>query len=211
MSDDRDLYADIEQIISRFAAGEFILLGGDAHRGGDIDLITSAELITPEKINFLATHARGLICLGMEYRAGRKLGIAPMNAGNYRQSGRPLGVSIEASKGVTTGISAADRAVTVQAAIAEGADADSVVQPGHVFPLFAETQSANGKKRAVDAAVELARQAKQSPFAVLCAVLREDGEPARMADMREFMARHDIAATHITQIDALSNEIAQEG
>ena len=194
------IYSDLDEVVARFAAGETILLAGDSTRGGDIDFITSAEKITPEKINFLATFGRGLICLGMEYEAAGRLGIAPLNAGSYRQSGRPFGASIEASEGVTTGISAADRAVTVLAAIAEGANANSVVQPGHVFPLFAQDSVPEADARAVDAAVELARRGGQAPFAVLCAVLREDGEPARIEDMPEFMQRHGITAVHVEQL-----------
>lgn len=197
---DGELYSSTSDIVARFAAGELILLSGDPYRGGDIDLITSAELITPEKINFLATHARGLICLGMESTAALRLGIEPVNASEERQSGRPFGTSIEASEGVTTGISAADRAHTIKTAIADGANASSIVKPGHVFPLFALAKPGDPKKRAVDAAVELARQAGQSPFAVLCSVLRTDGEPARIGDMTDFMAEHKIAAAHIDQV-----------
>ena len=200
MKSEVDIYSDVDTVIARFAKGEFVVLGGDPFRGGDIDLVTSAALITPEKINFLATKARGLICLGMESEAASRLGIMPVNPGDYRQSGRPFGTSFEASEGVTTGISAADRSKSIQAAIAEGANASSIVKPGHVFPLFATAKPDETERRAADAAVELARRAGEVPFAVLCSVLLADGEPARMSDMPEFMEEFGIVAGHISQL-----------
>ncbi|WP_373487716.1 3,4-dihydroxy-2-butanone-4-phosphate synthase, partial [Blastomonas sp.] len=127
--------ADLDHALAEIASGRIVVVSGDRLRGGDIDLMIAARHVTPEAINFMATHGRGLICLAITQDRAIRLGLSLINPGAERQTGRPFARSIEASSGVSTGISAADRARTVQVASAEGANADDIQSPGHVFPL----------------------------------------------------------------------------
>lgn len=187
----------IEAAVDALKQGQVIVITGDRYRRGDMDFAVAAQHATPEAINFLATHGRGLICLAMQQDRAQRLGIDLMNPGNDRQSGRPLGRSIEAAEGVTTGISAADRAQTVKAAVAPDATSDDIVSPGHIFPLICSAGGVNERPAAAEAAVELARRAGAGDAAVICAIMRDDGEMARPADIADLVERFGLAVADI--------------
>ena len=198
----------IEAAVDALKQGQVIVITGDRYRRGDMDFAVAAQHATPEAINFLATHGRGLICLAMQQDRAQRLGIDLMNPGSDRQSGRPLGRSIEAAEGVTTGISAADRAQTVKAAVAPDATSDDIVSPGHIFPLICSAGGVIGRPAAAEAAVELARRAGVGDAAVICAIMRDDGEMARPADIAELVTRFGLAVADIG--DLLDNNTDRE-
>lgn len=187
----------LEPALDALKRGEIVVLTGDRLRGGDIDFCTPASLITPEKINFMATHGRGLICLTLTSEAAMRLGISLMNPSSERQTERPFGNSIEAASGVTTGISATDRASTVLAAVAPGARADHLVSPGHVFPLIAHSGGVVERMSAVEASIDLCRRAGVGQAAVICSIMRDDGEMARIDDIADLVADHGLAVADI--------------
>lgn len=190
--------------LDALARGGMIVVTGDRLRGGDIDLAMAARHVTPDAINFMATHGRGLICLALTPASAIRLGIELINPGREHQSGRPHGRSIEAAEGITTGISAADRARTIDAAVADGATASDLVSPGHVFPLITAEGGVAARAGAAEAAVELCRRADAGDAAVICAIMRDDGEMARLADVRRHPA---LAALPIADIaDLLRRE-----
>ena len=179
------------------AAGKIVVLTGDRLRGGDIDFAMAAQYADAAAINFMATHGRGLICLAVTPAHALRLGIGLINPGAVRQSGRPHGRSIEARDGVSTGISAADRARTVAVAIAPGATSDDLVSPGHVFPLIAAPGGIAERPAALEAAIELTRRAGAGDAAVLCSIMRDDGEMARIEDVAELIAAHGLNVADI--------------
>ena len=185
---------------ARLAAGGMVLITGDTLRGGDIDLVVAARFADAAAVNFLATHARGLICLALPPERALRMGIALLNSGRDRQSGRPFGQSIEAGEGVTTGISAEDRARTVAVAIDPASDASDLVSPGHVFPLIARAGGVRERPGAVEAAIDLCRLAGVGDAAVMSAVLRDDGEMARAGDLSRLIAEHGIVSVDIADI-----------
>jgi len=188
--------------LSRLAEGRMVLITGDALRGGDIDLVIPARFADAAAINFLALHARGLICLALPPERALRMGIALLNSGRERQSGRPFGQSIEAAKGVTTGISAEDRARTVAVAIDPANSASDLISPGHVFPLIARGGGVLERGGAVEAAIDLCRMAQVGEAAVMSAVLREDGETARAEDIGDLLAAHGIVSVDIADVQA---------
>lgn len=169
-------------------SGTPVILTGDAFRGGDIDVMVPAAFATPAMINLMATHARGLICVGITPERAVRLGIGLVNPGSERQSGRPQGISVDAAHGISTGISAADRAHTVALMADPATTADALVKPGHVFPLIARPGGVRERMGAVEGALDLCRMAGLPPVAVLCAVLREDGSMARADDLASLPA-----------------------
>ncbi len=186
--------------------GKIIIITGDRFRRGDMDLAVAANHATADAINFLAMHGRGLICLAMQQDRALRLGIGLMNPGKDRQSGRPLGRSIEAAEGVTTGISAADRAQTVKVAVAPDATADDIVSPGHIFPLICSPGGVAERPAAAEAAIELARRAGCGEAAVICSIMRDDGEMARPGDIADLVERFGL---EIADIGDLLGETAQ--
>lgn len=196
----------LQPALDDLAAGKIIVITGDKFRGGDIDFALAARHVTPEAVNFMATAGRGLICLAITPDRAMKLGISLINAGGDRQSGRPFGRSIEAREGVTTGISAADRARTVAVATAANATADDIVTPGHVFPLIVSPGGALERPAAADAAVDLCRLAGAGDAAVICSIMRSDGEMSRIDDIGDLIAQHDLKVAHI---DALLDMLRQ--
>ena len=188
---------ELEPALAALAAGKVIVLTGDRLRGGDIDFAVAAKYADAAAINFMATHGRGLICLALTPAHALRLGIGLINPGAARQSGRPHGRSIEAREGVSTGISAADRARTIAVAIAPGATSDDLVSPGHVFPLIAAPGGIAERPAALEAAIELTRRAGAGDAAVLCSIMRDDGEMARIEDVTDLIAAHGLAAADI--------------
>jgi 3,4-dihydroxy 2-butanone 4-phosphate synthase/GTP cyclohydrolase II len=182
----------IAEIVSEIAAGRMVVLVDEEDRENEGDLLIAAEYATPEAINFMARYGRGLICLTLTQEKCRSLGLPLMVASNRSPLGTNFTVSIEAARGVTTGISAADRARTIQTAIRPDARPEDLVQPGHVFPLMAQDGGVLVRAGHTEAGCDLARLAGLSPAAVICEILKDDGEMARLPDLVEFAARHGL-------------------
>ncbi len=199
--------ADLDTALAAVAAGRIVVISGDRLRGGDIDFMIAASRVTPEAINFMATHGRGLICLAISKARADQLGLSLVNPGTERQTGRPFARSIEAASGVSTGISAADRAHTVQVAIAPDASAADIHSPGHVFPLIAQDNGVLARPSACEASIDLVRLAGAGDAAVICSIMRDDGEMARLDDIGDLVQTHGLA---IADIGALTERRQME-
>ncbi|HLT28025.1 MAG TPA: bifunctional 3,4-dihydroxy-2-butanone-4-phosphate synthase/GTP cyclohydrolase II [Zeimonas sp.] len=180
------------EIIAELAAGRMVILVDEEDRENEGDLVLAADFVTPEAINFMARYGRGLICLTLTEERCRQLRLPRMVDNNLARHGTNFTVSIEAAEGVSTGISAADRARTVQAAVAPDAKPEDVVQPGHIFPLMAQPGGVLMRAGHTEAGCDLARLAGCTPAAVICEILRDDGSMARLPDLIEFAARHGL-------------------
>ena len=192
--------AGLHDALDALAEGRIVVITGDKYRGGDIDFCIAAKHVTADAITFMAQHGRGLICLALTPARAVKLGIQLIHPEREQQSGRPHGRSIEAATGITTGTSAADRARTVEVAVAEGASADDLVSPGHVFPLITAEGGVAERAAAAEAAVELCRRAGAGDAAVICSILRDDGEMARPDDVATLNAEHGILSVDIAAL-----------
>jgi 3,4-dihydroxy 2-butanone 4-phosphate synthase / GTP cyclohydrolase II len=181
-----------QEIIDDIKAGKMVILMDDEDRENEGDLIIAAEHISAEAINFMATHGRGLICLTMTQERCEQLDLPLMVKNNGAAFSTNFTMSIEASKGVTTGISAADRARTVQAAIAKGAVPSDIVQPGHIFPIMAQPGGVLTRAGHTEAGCDLARLAGLEPSSVIVEILNADGTMARRPDLEVFAKQHDI-------------------
>jgi 3,4-dihydroxy 2-butanone 4-phosphate synthase/GTP cyclohydrolase II len=188
------------EIIADLAAGKMVILVDDEERENEGDLIISAEFATAEAINFMARYGRGLICLTLTEERCRQLELPPMVANNRAPHSTAFTVSIEAAEGVTTGISAADRAQTVRAATRSDASSRDIVQPGHIFPLQARPGGVLVRAGHTEAGCDLARLAGHMPAAVICEVLKDDGEMARLPDLIEFAAVHGLKVGTIADL-----------
>jgi 3,4-dihydroxy 2-butanone 4-phosphate synthase/GTP cyclohydrolase II len=184
--------APIPEIVADLKAGRIVILVDDEDRENEGDLVFAAEFVTPEKINFMATHGRGLICMPITEVHARRLNLAPMVPHNRAVHGTNFTVSIEAASGVTTGISAADRARTIQVAASPTARPEDIVQPGHVFPLIAQPGGVLARAGHTEACCDLAQLAGLHPAAVLCEIMKDDGTMARLPDLVAFGARHGL-------------------
>jgi 3,4-dihydroxy 2-butanone 4-phosphate synthase/GTP cyclohydrolase II len=185
-------FATIEEAIEDIRSGRFVVVVDDADRENEGDLTIAAQFVTPEAINFMATHARGLICLCLTPERCDELGLRPMTERNETPLGTAFTVSIEAREGVSTGISAADRARTIQVAIDPGSTPHDLVQPGHVFPLRARPGGVLQRAGQTEAAVDLARLAGLNPAGVVCEIMNADGTMARVPDLVGFCATHGL-------------------
>lgn len=182
----------IEEIIEDIRQGKMVILMDDEDRENEGDLILAAEHVTPELINFMVTHARGLVCLPMSEERCQRLHLPLMVDKNKAQFTTNFTVSIEAATGVTTGISAADRARTILAAVAPDAKHTDIVQPGHIFPLIAKDGGVLTRAGHTEAGVDLARLAGCEPAAVIVEILNEDGTMARRPELEVFAEKHNI-------------------
>ncbi len=182
----------IEDIIEDFKQGKMVILMDDEDRENEGDLIISASVVKPEDINFMATNGRGLICLTLTQERCEQLNLPLMVSQNNDQHGTNFTMSIEAARGVTTGISAADRAVTVQMAVAADAKPRDIVQPGHIFPLMAKPGGVLTRAGHTEAGCDLAKLAGHEPAAVIVEILNEDGSMARRSDLETFAKQHDL-------------------
>ncbi|KAF7600794.1 MAG: 3,4-dihydroxy-2-butanone-4-phosphate synthase [Candidatus Dactylopiibacterium carminicum] len=182
----------IRDIIEDIRAGRMVILIDDEDRENEGDVVIAAQHITPEAINFMARHARGLICLTLTEDRCRQLGLNPMARDNRSQFTTAFTVSIEAAEGVTTGISAADRARTVQAAVARNATPADIVQPGHIFPIQARSGGVLVRAGHTEAGCDLAGLAGLEPAAVICEVMNEDGSMSRLPDLIPFAQQHGL-------------------
>jgi 3,4-dihydroxy 2-butanone 4-phosphate synthase/GTP cyclohydrolase II len=184
--------APIEEIIDEIRKGNIVVLVDDEDRENEGDLIFAADFVTAEKINFLAKHGRGLICMPITAEHAQRLRLAPMAAQNRSVHGTNFTVAIEAAEGVSTGISAADRALTIRVATRPDARPDQIVQPGHVFPLVAQPGGVLMRAGHTEACCDLARLAGLNPSAVLCEIMNDDGSMARLPDLLPFAQRHGL-------------------
>ena len=189
---DRADFATIEEALEEIKSGRMVVVVDDEDRENEGDLTMAAQFITPEAVNFMALHGRGLVCLSITGERAETLRLHPMTRTNQSRFGTAFTVSIEAREGVTTGISAADRARTIQVAIDPRSRADDLVQPGHVFPLIARPGGVLARAGQTEAAVDLARLAGLTPAGVICEVMNEDGTMARVPDLVEYSVRHGI-------------------
>jgi 3,4-dihydroxy 2-butanone 4-phosphate synthase/GTP cyclohydrolase II len=192
----------IEEAVRDIRDGKMVILVDDEDRENEGDLTMAAERVTPQAINFMATHGRGLICLPMSEEMVDRLELPMMVDRNTSPFETGFTVSIEARCGVTTGISAADRARTVQAAIADGARPQDLVRPGHVFPLRARNGGVMVRAGQTEGAVDLARLAGLKPAGVICEIMDEDGTMARMPSLEAFSERHGIGVCTIADLIA---------
>jgi 3,4-dihydroxy 2-butanone 4-phosphate synthase/GTP cyclohydrolase II len=182
----------ITEIVADLKAGRMAVLVDEEDRENEGDLIFAADFVTPEKINFMAMHGRGLICMPITAEHARRLNLAPMVAHNRSVHGTNFTVSIEAAQGVTTGISASDRAHTIRTAAAPDSKPSDIVQPGHVFPLIAQPGGVLARAGHTEACCDLAALAGLTPAAVLCEIMNADGTMARLPDLARFAAEHGL-------------------
>jgi 3,4-dihydroxy 2-butanone 4-phosphate synthase/GTP cyclohydrolase II len=192
----------IEDIVAEMKAGRMVILIDEEDRENEGDLVISADHVTPEAINFMAKHGRGLICLTLTRDRCNYLNLPPMAAQNGATHGTAFTVSIEAAHGVTTGISASDRARTIKAAIASDAKPSDLVQPGHIFPLQAVEGGVLKRAGHTEAGCDLALMAECSPSAVICEIMNDDGTMARLDDLKVFAAEHDLKIGTISDLIA---------
>src|SRR5690349_10591183 len=176
----------VSELVAELAAGRMIILVDEEDRENEGDLVLAADHVSPEAINFMAKHGRGLICLTLTRERCERLHLPPMTARNGTVHGTAFTVSIEAATGVTTGISAADRARTIQAAVARDAKASDLVQPGHVFPLQAQDGGVLMRAGHTEAGCDLSAMAGLTPAAVICEIMKDDGTMARLPDLELF-------------------------
>ena len=184
--------APITEIIADLRAGKMVVLVDEEDRENEGDLVCAADHVTPDLVNFMARFGRGLICMPITEARARQLNLAPMTPVNRSVHGTNFTVSIEAAEGVTTGISAADRAHTIRVAAAADATPEDIVQPGHVFPLIAQAGGVLARAGHTEACCDLARLAGLSPSAVLCEIMKDDGTMARLPDLEIFAREHGL-------------------
>ncbi|MEE2703860.1 MAG: bifunctional 3,4-dihydroxy-2-butanone-4-phosphate synthase/GTP cyclohydrolase II [Myxococcota bacterium] len=192
----------VESVIADIAAGRLVILVDDEDRENEGDLCMAAEKVTPEAVNFMAKHGRGLICLGLTEARARELELPMMvpDAQNQTPFGTAFTVSIEARHGVTTGISAADRAQTIAVAIDPKCGSKDLVRPGHVFPLVAKEGGVLRRTGQTEGSVDLARLAGLEPAGVVCEIMNDDGTMARLPDLLEFSRTHGLAVLTIADL-----------
>ena len=180
------------EIIDDIRAGKMVVLMDDEDRENEGDLVMAATHVRPEDINFMITHARGLVCLTITADRSEQLNLPLMSDKNGAKFSTNFTVSIEAAEGVTTGISAADRARTIQTAVSSTAKPEDIVQPGHVFPIVAQNGGVLHRAGHTEAGCDLTRLAGLEPAAVICEIIKEDGEMARRDDLEIFAKEHGL-------------------
>jgi 3,4-dihydroxy 2-butanone 4-phosphate synthase/GTP cyclohydrolase II len=185
-------FATVEDAIEEIREGRMVVVVDDPDRENEGDLVVAAQFATPDAINFMATHARGLVCLCLTEERADELNLRPMTDHNEARLGTAFTVSVEAREGVTTGISAADRSHTIQVAIHADSTAHDLVQPGHVFPLRAKPGGVLERIGQTEAAVDLAKLAGLNPSGVVCEVMNDDGTMARVPDLIPYCERHGL-------------------
>ena len=193
-------FAEVPEAIAELQAGRMIVVVDDEDRENEGDLTLAAEFCTPETINFMAKYGRGLICLTLTEERADALRLSPMTQDNTSRFGTAFTESIEAREGVTTGISAADRAHTIQVAIAPGTTPNDLARPGHVFPLRARKGGVLVRAGQTEASVDLARMAGLIPAGVICEIMNEDGTMARVPDLVEFCKTHGLKMLTVAEL-----------
>ncbi|MGI8865323.1 MAG: 3,4-dihydroxy-2-butanone-4-phosphate synthase, partial [Rubrobacteraceae bacterium] len=195
-------FSPIEEIIEDIKKGKMVIVCDDENRENEGDLTMASELVTADDINFMATYAKGLICLPMAGEIIDRLKIPAMVTHNSDPMDTAFTTSIEAKAGVTTGISAADRAQTCRVAVDDATGPDDLVMPGHVFPLRARPGGVLERGGQTESAVDLSRLAGLKPSGVICEIMNDDGTMARVPDLEEFSTKHDIKLVTVEQIAA---------
>jgi 3,4-dihydroxy 2-butanone 4-phosphate synthase/GTP cyclohydrolase II len=190
----------IEQAIEDIKNSKMVILVDDEDRENEGDLTMAAEAVTPKAINFMATHGKGLICLSLDSAIADRLDLPPMVENNTSQYGTGFTVSIEAKKGVTTGISAADRATTILTAVADDTTPADIARPGHIFPLRAKNGGVMARIGQTEGSVDLARLAGKKPAGVICEIMDEDGTMARMPSLEKFAKKHGIGICTVADL-----------
>jgi 3,4-dihydroxy 2-butanone 4-phosphate synthase/GTP cyclohydrolase II len=193
-------FAKIEIAIQEIQKGHMIILSDDEDRENEGDLMVAAEKVTPEIINFMATHGRGLICLALTEERLRELNLSPMVAENTASFGTAFTVSIDAREGTTTGISAYDRAATILATIDPKTKPEDLARPGHIFPIRARKGGVLVRTGQTEGSVDLSRLAGLKPAAVICEIMKEDGTMARRPDLEVFAGRHGLKMATIAEL-----------
>lgn len=181
-----------QEIIAELRAGRMVILVDEEDRENEGDLLIAADFVTPDAINFMVKYARGLVCLTLTEERCKKLGLSQMARDNRSQFSTAFTTSIEAAEGVTTGISAHDRARTIQVAVAKQAKPEDIVQPGHVFPIMAKPGGVLVRAGHTEAGCDLAQLAGLTPSAVICEIMKDDGTMARLPDLLEFAKEHQL-------------------
>ena len=184
--------SQIEDVLADYRGGKMVILVDDENRENEGDLVIAAEFVSADDINFMAAHGRGLICLALTEERCRQLNLSLMVNQNNSRYSTNFTVSIEAADGVTTGISAADRARTIQTAVREKASAKDIVTPGHVFPIMGQPGGVLTRAGHTEAGIDLARLSGLVPASVICEILNPDGTMARLPDLMTFAATHDL-------------------
>ncbi len=184
--------SSVQDIIADIKAGKMVVLVDEEDRENEGDLVMAAEFVTPAAINFMTKHARGLICLTLTEDHCAQLNLPLMVTDNRSPLGTNFTLSIEAARGVTTGISAADRSRTIQAAVARNAKPSDIIQPGHIFPLKAQKGGVLVRAGHTEAGCDLAELAGLTPASVICEILKDDGEMARLPDLIEYAKQHEL-------------------
>lgn len=192
--------ATIEEAIDEIRRGRMVILMDDKDRENEGDLCMAAESVTPQAINFMATYGRGLICLSLTEETVKQLSLAMMASENTSPFGTAFTVSVDAASGITTGISAADRAETILAAIADEAKAQDLVTPGHIFPLRARHGGVLVRAGQTEGSVDLARLAGLKPSGVICEIMKDDGTMARQPDLMKFARKHKLKVITVADL-----------
>ncbi|QHN03547.1 3,4-dihydroxy-2-butanone-4-phosphate synthase [Granulicella sp. WH15] len=200
MAQDTKKFAAVEDAVAAIRAGKMVVVVDDEDRENEGDLTLAAEFVTPEAINFMAKFGRGLICLTLTEDRADYLRLGPMTQDNTSRFGTAFTESIEAREGVTTGISAADRSHTIKVAIDPASTARDLARPGHVFPLRARKGGVLVRAGQTEASVDLARMAGLIPAGVICEIMNEDGTMARVPDLVEFCAEHDLLMVTVADL-----------
>ncbi len=206
VADDR--HAAVTRALEAIRAGRMVILVDDEDRENEGDLTMAADLVTPEAINFMAREGRGLICLSMTEERVAQLGLPMMTADNQARHHTAFTVSVDARHGTTTGISARERAETIRVAVSRDARPDDLVIPGHVFPLRARRGGVLVRSGQTEGSVDLARLAGREPAGIICEIMREDGEMARMPELIDFSRKHDLPIVKIA--DLIQYRLARE-
>ncbi len=196
------MFIAIEEAIRRYRAGEMLILVDDERRENEGDLVIAAEHAEAEAINFMVAHGRGLVCVPITEERARALGLAPMCSENTALHGTHFTVSVDAREGISTGISAHDRAHTIRLLVDETTRPDDLARPGHVFPLIARDGGVLRRAGHTEATVDLARLAELRPAAVLCEILNDDGTMARIPQLEPFAEKHGLAMVNIADLIA---------
>ncbi|MBN1548237.1 MAG: bifunctional 3,4-dihydroxy-2-butanone-4-phosphate synthase/GTP cyclohydrolase II [Syntrophaceae bacterium] len=192
--------SSIKEAIVDIRSGKMVILVDDEDRENEGDLCMASQFVTPEAINFMAKFGRGLICLTLTEEHADKLGLFPMVRDNRSRFGTAFTVSIEAKRGVSTGISAADRATTIQAAIADDVQPEDLVSPGHIFPIRARRGGVLVRTGQTEGSVDLSRLAGLKPSGVICEIMKDDGTMARMPDLEIFAKEHNLKIVTIADL-----------
>ena len=207
-SDATSPHLEIDEALAQVRSGRMVIVVDDEDRENEGDLTMAADLVTPEAVNFMARLGRGLICLSLTEEKVATLGLPMMTQDNRSSRATAFTVSIDARDGITTGISARERAHTILSAVAPGAAATDLVTPGHIFPLKGRRGGVLVRSGHTEAAIDLARLAGREPAGVICEIMREDGEMARLPDLERFAAEHGLGIVRIA--DLIHHRLSRE-